>query len=475
MAISLKHKNRLESIPHILQNIYKKNTGDYTILFNPYSYKGIFLINKDLYTALKRVINGKNTFRQCAFLINKTIKNINSSSLFIIMKKLEEYDIINNISSVNQINYKPNQNKPLVFWIDITNQCNFRCTYCFVDKKKEIIDPEKFEIFLNHIIKLKQSYKFTELTFVLAGGEPLIYFDTLKKIINLINNFSVQYKIKTQIRIITNGSLLTDDKALYLKKTGVLIGISLDGLGKYNNFTRKLINGKGTFHLAERGINIALKHKIILNVIVTVTNSNLSNLPSLVKYLLKKRIRIRLQFYRKTNEFCNDDIVVSSKNISKYYKNTLKIIYKYYQDNNNFNSPTINNSLLDRLTYPCIPSPRNCAAGNYYFCLSPKCRIRICPSSTSEIPFDKTGDFIKTINEIDKKIINYSVDNIEICKTCQWKYICQAGCRLERLFIHKNLNNISIKCDFYKKILPYIILLEAKRIIGMNLYNKIHT
>jgi uncharacterized protein len=64
--------------------------------------------------------------------------------------------------------------------------------------------------------------------FELWGGEPLVYWKTLKP---LAEGLRQRYP-HTKLSIVTNGSLLDDDKAAWLERLGFIVAISHDGPGQ---------------------------------------------------------------------------------------------------------------------------------------------------------------------------------------------------------------------------------------------------
>lgn len=74
-----------------------------------------------------------------------------------------------------------------------TTACNFGCPYCFESKKKyKTIDEENINNLIEFILSKKSS---KQLMLTWYGGEPLLAFDKMKRIYDLI-------KEKTEIEII---------------------------------------------------------------------------------------------------------------------------------------------------------------------------------------------------------------------------------------------------------------------------------
>ena len=69
---------------------------------------------------------------------------------------------------------------------------------------------------------------------IIYGGEPLTNWDLLCKIVKYIRNKDINIKLTT----ITNGTLLTREKILFLKENKVGLGVSLDGPKDINDTNR---------------------------------------------------------------------------------------------------------------------------------------------------------------------------------------------------------------------------------------------
>ena len=138
----------------------------------------------------------------------------------------------------------------------LTDVCNMRCKYCFINGNmpqqyegskmmswntaQETIDMYFSNLYITRFNK----------TIVFYGGEPLLMFPLLKRIISYIHTRydSEVDRFKVGLLLITNGTKITDEIANYLAQhPKVTICISLDGYAETNNQKRVYINGKGVF------------------------------------------------------------------------------------------------------------------------------------------------------------------------------------------------------------------------------------
>lgn len=124
--------------------------------------------------------------------------------------------------------------------LSLTNQCNFRCTYCFVDFNEKVMSLETARKAINMIVENgKRKNENPSITFF--GGEPLLQYDSL--IVPLIN----EYRGRVRWGITTNGLLLTEDMVDFFVENNVGVLFSMDGCKESHDMHRKDKDGNGTF------------------------------------------------------------------------------------------------------------------------------------------------------------------------------------------------------------------------------------
>src|SRR4030067_1933095 len=162
--------------------------------------------------------------------------------------------------------------------IDITNQCNLRCKYCYHftgpgDVDKDLTTGE----WLSFIEELGRC---AVLDVCLAGGEPF-FRDDLKDIIDgIVLN-------KMRFKILSNGTLITDEIASHIASTRRCdsIQVSIDGGSPE---THDLSRGKGNFNKAIKGIEILRKYSLPVTVRVTISRYNVRDLEKIAKLLFEE-------------------------------------------------------------------------------------------------------------------------------------------------------------------------------------------
>ena len=138
--------------------------------------------------------------------------------------------------------YKPfDKNRPLkkaklisTLKIQMGLSCNYSCDYCsqkFVERQPET-SKKDIDVFLEKL----ENLHFDEdvgLKIEIWGGEPFVYWKTMKPLVEAIAEKFDGWKTKPQFSVITNGSILTEEIIDWLMMMDFSVSISHDGPGQF--------------------------------------------------------------------------------------------------------------------------------------------------------------------------------------------------------------------------------------------------
>jgi len=316
------------SIPLLYKDTYTDKVGNFLLVYNPLSEKGIAVLNKEAAFLFKKIDN-KKTLNEIFLIAKKIDPQVKISDIIRIFSDFLSAEIIYFNSQRDKGKIFSKKPKELDVWFHITNQCNLRCKYCYVWKSQDKMNKETAVKAIKKIIADAKKHKFKKITFKFSGGEPLLEFPLVLDLVHLGKKLAKKEKITVEFVVLTNGTLLTEKIAKKLKKEGIRAAVFLDGLEKYNDRQRVFSNGRGSFKHVEKGVQNLQKAKAIFNVSVTITSKNIENIPDLTKYLLRRNIPFAFNFYRE-NPYVSEELEGNDKKLVFYLKKAYKIILKLF-------------------------------------------------------------------------------------------------------------------------------------------------
>ncbi len=164
-----------------------------------------------------------------------------------------------------------------------TEECNFRCVYCYENFKIKKMDDKVIEGIKNLILARSKTLKNLEINWF--GGEPMLAYDVIKDIMEYSKYLSIRYNFKLTSSMTTNGSLLTIKKFKELYELYVRwFQISFDGDKDNHNKFRITREKTDTFDIIYN--NILNLHKSNINSdIVIRLHLNKNNYQSIYNFI----------------------------------------------------------------------------------------------------------------------------------------------------------------------------------------------
>ena len=148
-----------------------------------------------------------------------------------------------------------------------TENCNFRCLYCYENFCDFTLTSNHYDAIYGHIKQEILSGKINHISILWFGGEPLL---ELKDVINFttkVRELCKAQNVDFNSSVTTNGYLLTLGTAKKLFEAGVSsASITIDGF--LHDDLRVLKNGQGTFDRVLSNIFDVLKSNVGLKIVV---------------------------------------------------------------------------------------------------------------------------------------------------------------------------------------------------------------
>ena len=179
--------------------------------------------------------------------------------------------------------------------------CNLDCTYCFYLSKQTLpggpggghMDDEVLDRFVRDYI---QSVTADEVVFSWQGGEPtLLGLEFFEKVVALQKKHAKPgQRIENDLQ--TNGTLLDEDWARFLKQHGFLVGLSVDGPRKMHDYYRITKRGEPTFDTVYAAAKMLQRFGVRFNTLTCVHRYNASRPLDVYRFLRRELGSTYLQF-----------------------------------------------------------------------------------------------------------------------------------------------------------------------------------
>ena len=155
--------------------------------------------------------------------------------------------------------------------INVTNQCNLACEYCYEYGEDKIVDtengsqpkfmsPETARAAVDLALRESGVGKTAHITFF--GGETLMNFKVLKSTVAYARETAAAQQKDVDFSLTTNATLLQPDVIDFLADERIGVTISIDGPQEIQDKFRVFSNGKGSYEIAAPKIKALLaRHK----------------------------------------------------------------------------------------------------------------------------------------------------------------------------------------------------------------------
>ena len=134
--------------------------------------------------------------------------------------------------------------------LHVAHTCNLNCSYCFASQGKyhgerAVMSFEVGKRALDFLVENSGTRRNLEVDFF--GGEPLMNFDVVKKLVAYARSIEKEKGKNFRFTLTTNGVLIDDDVIEFANKECSNVVLSLDGRKEIHDRFRVDYNGNGSF------------------------------------------------------------------------------------------------------------------------------------------------------------------------------------------------------------------------------------
>lgn len=379
---------------------------------------------------------------------------------------ISERDAINKLIQTGML-YPVAQTAPLLsaasilgVWLHVTGKCNLACAYCYLADKVAETTPETLRAAIDAAFRSAIVHKYQKVHLKYSGGEPLLRLPMLLEIHRYALTHAAALGVDTDGVVLSNGTLLSGSMIDSLQVAGLQLMISLDGIGFYHDVQRRFADGRGSFEVVSRAIDLALAGGLKPIISITVSSRNSAGLPEMVAWVLERDLPFSLNFYRENDRAAKyTDLQLEEERIIAGLLAAYKVIER------DLPRRSLLAALADRANF-AAPHLHTCGVGEHYLvfdvqgCVS-RCQMDMAHSITDCHDPDPLG----TLRADKTGLQNPTVDEKGECRECQWRYWCGGGCPLIAYRTTGRYTSRSPYCNIYKAIFPEIVRLEGLRLL----------
>lgn len=350
----------------------------------------------------------------------------------------------------------------LSFTIVPTNDCNFRCSYCF---EKDVLKNEYMsQDVQDKIVDLLDNRKnlIASLSVSWFGGEPLLNFDVMESLSHRLMKICNENDISYTANVITNGYLLTNDVLKRMKDLGIAyIQVTVDGLRELHDRKRPLADGSGTFDTIMNNLKNGKDLLPPVALRINIDKNNLASGEHIYQFLQENDLLTKVTpHYGMIANYTDANNETDCLNMCDFSE----ISYDYDMRTD------ANKSARSR--YPRQIASYCGADSLSYYTFDAKGHIYKC--------WCDIGDTTRQVGNISENDGNFNLNSdlylkymmldptqIEPCKSCDILPICMGGCP------YKRIKDITDNCSNHKFILEKILMNATKAMTNTQAENEI--
>lgn len=319
--------------------------------------------------------------------------------------------------------------RPSVIVVNLTMACNLRCKYCFAacePGKGDFMQEDVMSSVISQMLQMPSKL----ITFELQGGEPLFYFDGMKKFVLLAEEMNKKYNKVIQFRTVTNATLINDEVISFAKAHNIAICVSLDGNKEMTNQTRVYADGRGAFDEIIKGVKKLKEEYQVDGAVCTVGQHNMKYAEQIMQFFIEQGI----SFKPRPANILGRELENHTTTHSGEWADAFITMHKMSEDapienySVHIHEENVYGPVRD---YICLRYP--CGAAREVISVNPDGSVFPCDGFKNEQEFNMgniTTESLDTILEKDwiKELRNRTHKDIEKCNKCMFKAMCCSCC-----------------------------------------------
>ncbi len=355
--------------------------------------------------------------------------------------------------------------------LHVAHSCNLNCAYCFASQGKyrgerALMSFETGKRALDFLIENSGTRRNLEVDFF--GGEPLMNWDTLKKLVEYARSIEKEKGKNFRFTLTTNGVNVDDDVIEFSNREMSNVVLSLDGRKEVHDRFRVDYTGKGSWDLivpkfrkfveARGGKNYYMRG--------TFTHAN-------PDFLEDIKTMLDLGF----TELSMEPVVCASGDPSELTEEDKTVILSQYEElaqlmlqKDKEGKPfTFYHYMIDLKGGPCIYKRiSGCGSGTEYMAVTPWGDLYPCHQFVGDEKF-RLGDIWHGVDNtaVQDEFAACNVYARPDCHDCWAKLYCSGGCAANAYHSTGSVTGVyKYGCELFRKRMECAIMVAVARELG---------
>ena len=355
--------------------------------------------------------------------------------------------------------------------LHIAHTCNLNCSYCFASQGKyhgerALMSFEVGKRALDFLIENSGTRRNLEVDFF--GGEPLMNFDVVKKLVEYARSIEKEKGKNFRFTLTTNGVLVDDDVIDFANKEMSNVVLSLDGRKEVHDRYRVDYQGRGSYDTIVPKFQKFVKARGGKNYYMrgTFTHAN-------PDFLEDIKTMLNLGFTELSMEPVvaaeGDEAALTEEDkpvVMKQYEELAELMLKRDKEGKHF---TFYHYMIDLAGGPCIYKRiSGCGSGTEYMAVTPWGDLYPCHQFVGDEKF-KLGDIWHGVEnkEIQNEFASCNVYARSECRDCWARLYCSGGCAANAYHATGSVKGVyKYGCDLFKKRMECAIAVAVAREFG---------
>ena len=352
--------------------------------------------------------------------------------------------------------------------LHIAHTCNLNCSYCFASQGKyhgnrALMSFEVGKRALDFLVENSAGRTNLEVDFF--GGEPLMNFDVVKRLVAYARSIEKQAGKNFRFTLTTNGVLIDDDVIDFANKEMSNVVLSLDGRKDVHDRFRVDYAGNGSWEKIVPKFQKLVEARGGKNYYMrgTFTHHN----PDFLKDI---QTMLDLGF----DELSMEPVVCEAGDPSELTENDLPIVLEQYEKlaelmmkRDAEGKPfTFYHYMIDLAGGPCIYKRiSGCGSGTEYMAVTPWGDLYPCHQFVGEEKF-KLGDIYNGVNNfaIQEEFMQCNVYARPECRDCWARLYCSGGCAANAYHSTGSVKGVyQYGCKLFRKRMECAITVAVSR------------